>query len=171
MIFLSVNSANNYSEWFGILAIVVGLIVGILTTYWLIYQSIQSRKNIKEKQRKLSIRPVFKTFDNIYSPTRNNLNLKLFLSGGSARIVDVKNLQSDLVNLTSCSSARNHDLINCDNYITLCVSNYPANKFNIGEFDLNFKLVFKDIEENVYSQNFQGTSSNGIKTNEPVEII
>jgi len=171
MILLNVNSAINYSEWFGILAIVVGLIGGILTIYWLIYQRILSRKNSKEKQRKLSIRPEFKTFDNIYSPLRNNLNLKLFLSGGSARVVDVKNLHSDLVNLTSCSSARNHHLINCDDYITLCISNYPANKFNISEFDLNFKLVFKDIEESLYFQVFQGTFSNGIKTNEPVEII
>jgi len=174
-----VKSTTDYIEGFKIFAIVIGAIVGILTIYWIIYQRIQVGKNNKEKEkinlneaklRKLSIKPKFILENYMYDQMENCLTLKFYVSGGSAQLVNIENIHSNLISISTNNYALK-ELTEINDWLVLTVSNNSVNKTNIGLFNLSFQLIYKDIDGNKYSQKFVGAYSEGIKPNNPKEII
>ena len=179
MILLSVNDslqfANSTTDWLQSLDIVVVIVIAIISACYLLYnrhkdnEEKKRKRELEEQDRKLSIRPKFEIKSYYHDPNENTLALKLIVRDGSARFVNIEGNQSNLINIITGGNSPN-DLIGCNEYIVLRLSSKSINPLDLGRLELDFKVVYKDIENNIYTQLFEGAYSNGIKIHNPKEI-
>jgi len=130
--------------------------------------NIQHEKNeLDKQQRKNEIKPVFTIIQ--YNLNDNIIILNLQVERGIAKFVKVIGQQVEKINVTAeCNHLDNS--IPQKQVMELQIKSNPTIHIEINKINLNVRLFYEDINDNLYYQEIEGVYDNGLNIHEPIEI-
>ena len=130
--------------------------------------NIQHEKNeLDKQQRKNEIKPVFTIIQHNLNDNRIILNLQV--ERGIAKFIKVEEQQVEKIHIIAeCNHLDN--LIPQKQVMELQIKSNPTIHLEINKINLNVRLFYKDINDNLYYQEIEGVYDNGLNIHEPIEI-